>query len=237
MALAGQAFLALWNDIERSREPEYDRWHALEHVPERVAVSGFHGARRYVNRTREAHRYFTLYDVARLAVLESAEYLDLLRHPTSASASMRPAFSNFVRATCGLTASKGTGIGGAIACLCVPESIADTALRAALDRACTLARVCAAHFGRRSDTAASVPFSVPTSPVRDFDRVALVEALDRDAAAQALDHVKRALSLEALPPDFGADVYDLAFVFPGADARERLVYRRAHWDNPERETK
>jgi hypothetical protein len=64
MALAGNAFLALWNDIARSREPEYDRWHTQEHVPERVAVTGFLGARRYVNRGRENHRYFTLYDVA-----------------------------------------------------------------------------------------------------------------------------------------------------------------------------
>jgi hypothetical protein len=237
MALAGQAFLALWNDIECSREPEYDRWHTLEHMPERVAVSGFHGGRRYVNRARATHRYFTLYDVATLAVFESAEYLDLVHHPTPASASMRAAFRNFVRATCDVTASQGTGIGSAIACLCVSTSITDIALRAALDRACTLARVCATHFGRRSEAAADLPFSAPTSPVRNFDRVALVEALDRDAAMQALEHVKHALALETLAPDFGADVYELAFVFPGADVRERLAYRRAHWNEPSLETK
>ena len=72
MPLAGTAFLALWNDIRRAREPEYDQWHTLEHVPERVAVDGFLGARRYVNRAREQHRYFTLYDVAALAVFDSA---------------------------------------------------------------------------------------------------------------------------------------------------------------------
>ena len=46
MALKGQAFLALWNDVARGREPEYDQWHTLEPVPERVALPGFHGARR-----------------------------------------------------------------------------------------------------------------------------------------------------------------------------------------------
>ena len=54
--------------------------------------------------------------------------------------------------------------------------------------------------------------------MRAFDRIALIEALDRDAASHALGQVKRALQLEGLPADFGADVYDLAFVFPGADA-------------------
>lgn len=234
MALAGQAFLALWNDIARSREPEYDQWHTFEHVPERVAVAGIRGARRYVNRARETHRYFTLYDVDNLTVFRNSEYLDLLHHPTPASVSMRPDFSNFVRAICGLIASQGAGIGAAIACLCVPTPIADAALRAALDGARALPRVCATHFGRRSDAAPSVPFSAPppaTSPERDFDRVALIEALDRDAAAQALDHAKRALRLEALPADFGADVYELAFVFPGADANERLAHRRPAWDD------
>ena len=93
MSLAGHAFLALWNDIARSREPEYDQWHTLEHVPLRVGVIGFYGSRRYVNRSRQYHRYFTLYDVASLATFDSSEYVDLLEHPTPWSASMRPDFS------------------------------------------------------------------------------------------------------------------------------------------------
>ena len=118
MALAGHAFLALWNDIARPREPEYDRWHTREHVPERVAVTGFHGARRYVNRARDLHRYFTLYDVADLGVFDHPEYADLVQHPTPWSASMRLDFANFLRATCGLDTSAGDGIGPAIAILC-----------------------------------------------------------------------------------------------------------------------
>src|SRR3954470_9134847 len=97
MPLAGAAFLALWNDIRRAREPEYDQWHTLEHVPERAAIDGFHGARRYVNRQREEHRYFTLYDVADLAVFDSPQYREVVDQPTPWSASMRADFSNFVR--------------------------------------------------------------------------------------------------------------------------------------------
>ena len=233
MALAGKAFLALWNDIARTREAEYDQWHTLEHVPERVAVSGFRGARRYVNRMKVEHRYFTLYDVDSLAVFESAEYQDLLDHPTPWSKAMRPDFANFLRAICSMTTSRGTGVGSAIACLCVPAATAQQRLQAALQDAAALSRVNAVHSGRLVQTASPVPFACPPpqrAPPRAFDRIALIEALDRDAASHALDEVKRAVQLQALPADFGADVYDLAFVFPGADAGERLAHRRGGWD-------
>jgi hypothetical protein len=134
MALKGQAFLALWNDIARARETEYDQWHTLEHVPERVAVTGFNGARRYVNRQRESHRYFTLYDVHNLGVFDSPEYIDLLKNPTPWSASMRPDFSNFVRATCKVLGTSGTGIGAAIACSCSARATSDKASRSSLAR-------------------------------------------------------------------------------------------------------
>mgnify|MGYP000753556787 CR=1 FL=1 len=107
MPLAGTAFLALWNDIAREREPEYDRWHTREHVPERVGVAGFRGARRYVNRTPAQHRYFTLYELAELAVLDSAAYQALVERPTPWSQSMRPDFARFLRAPCALDVSQG----------------------------------------------------------------------------------------------------------------------------------
>jgi hypothetical protein len=232
MPLAGHAFLALWNDIAPAREADYDQWHALEHVPERVSVQGFHGARRYVNRARAEHRYFTLYDVAALDVFDSIEYRDLLDHPTPWSASMRPDFANFLRATCAVTQSRGVGIGAAIACLCLPAATPEPALHAALEAARALPRVNAVHLGRVAEGAAAVPFRTPPperAKPRAFDRIALIEALDRDAAAAALAHAQRALGLATLPRDFGADVYDLAFVFPAAGTGERLAHRRPGW--------
>jgi hypothetical protein len=233
MALAGSAFLALWNDIERAREPEYDQWHTLEHVPERVAVTSFHAARRYVNRQREQHRYFTLYEVESLAVFASPEYVDLLEHPTPWSASMRPDFSNFLRAICRVMHSSGTGIGAAIACLCVPAELDEATLRFALEQAAKLPRVTAVHLGRTTSGAPAVPFGRPpgeTAALREFDRVALIETLDRGAAAHALAEARGPAKLETLAPDFGNDVYDLAFVFPGTEPGERRRYRRPAWD-------
>lgn len=231
MALHGDAFLALWNDISRAREPEYDRWHTQEHVPERVAVAGFHGARRYVDRQRQFHRYFTLYDVASLAVFASREYQDLIDHPTPWSASMRPDFSNFLRATCRVAGTAGDGIGAALAIACYEhartgEGIPDlAALR-------SLPGVTAVHLGEGSGGASPIPWSSPpaaTAPLRPFDRVVLIEALDRDAATSALADVRPRVGLVGRPPDFGNDVYDLAFVFPG-HAGERRRHRRPHWD-------
>lgn len=235
MALTGSAFLALWNDITRTREPEYDQWHSLEHVPERVSVTGFHGARRYVNRDRALHRYFTLYDVQQLDVFNSAEYQDLLDNPTPWSASMRPDFSNFVRAICKQTFSSGTGMGAAIACLCLPASIDEKKRELALHATLSEAGVNAVHAGQRTQGAAAVPFSQrppDTATPRDFDQIVLIEALDHSSATRALEGLKIGLGMADLASDFGADVYDLVFVFPAGGDDERQRHRRPTWPTP-----
>src|ERR1044072_5453446 len=99
MALTGAAFLALWNDIDDAREAEYDLWHTVEHVPQRVGLPGFISGRRYRAAGGAAH-YFTLYDVTAPAVFESPHYLALINEPTPWSRSMRPSFRNVVRAVC-----------------------------------------------------------------------------------------------------------------------------------------
>ena len=213
MALAGRAFLALWNDIARPREAEYDRWHTHEHVPERVAVKGFVGARRYVNRLRADHRYFTLYALDDLAALEHPEYLDLVDNPTAWSASMRPHFANVVRATGTLSASEGQGIGGALAVLAFRG--ADAA--GATDAVMRADDVVACHVGESRGATSPVRWTerlAGTAQVRDFDRLVLIEALDRARAERALDGARITMRLASLPRDFGNDVYDLAFVFP-----------------------
>ena len=228
MPLAGRAFLALWNDIAAAREDEYDAWHTREHVPERVAVRGFHGARRYVARARREHRYFTLYDIASLDVLDAAEYRDLVDRPTPWSASMRADFANFLRVACEVESSDGFGLGAAIATLCFDTPVAAATLRTALAEALAAPRVNAVHLGRVTNRGPSspLPASASDATVRAFDRIALVEAVDRRAAFAALDALKAALGLCALPHDFGGDVYDLAFAFPSHDGGEPSRHRR-----------
>ena len=232
MPLAGQAFLALWNDIADARVADYDQWHTLEHVPERVSVTGFRGARRYVNRDHPYHRYFTLYDVDALDAFSNPEYKDLLDNPTRWSQSMRPDFSNFLRAICAVTSTRGTGIGGAIGCLCVPPEVRDADLIGALDAALEMPRINAVHCGRRCEPALTVPFNAApsqTAPDIAFDRVALIEGLDRAACIDALSIVKRRLGHNALEGNATSGAYDLALVFPGSDPAERIGHRRPAW--------
>lgn len=222
MPLAGGAFLALWNDVARGREAEYDRWHTVEHVPERVGVPGFRGARRYVNRARATHRYFTLYEIDDLAVLASDAYRALVAHPTPWSAAMRPDFANFLRAPCALEASCGEGIGGAVAVLCHDRDAAPALLASAL---ADLPGVVAWHAGRGRPSPLAWA-AEGDGATRAFAGVLLVEALDRDLARRALRAAREALALASLPPDFGNDVYDLAFVFPGHDTHAAARHAR-----------
>jgi hypothetical protein len=94
------AFLALWNDIERGREAEYDAWHTREHVPERVAAPGFLSGGHYLDLGHPVRRRFTLYDVADLGVFRTPQYRDLLDTPSDWSAVMRPSFRDFLRVPC-----------------------------------------------------------------------------------------------------------------------------------------
>ncbi len=111
---ATAALLSLWNGVDESRVDEYERWHTLEHVPERVWVPGFRSGTRYVTARADQVRYFTLYELDELDCLSSAAYQDLVDNPTPWSASMRPAFRGFLRKTGPVIAQAGNTLGSAI---------------------------------------------------------------------------------------------------------------------------
>lgn len=48
MSLLGKGVLAIWNGIAPEAEEDFVAWHVREHIPERVALSGFLRGRRYV---------------------------------------------------------------------------------------------------------------------------------------------------------------------------------------------
>ena len=119
------ALLSLWNDIDATRIGEYDAWHTLEHVPERVWVPGFLSGTRYVALGSTGKRYFTLYELQSLACLQSPSYRSLVEETTPWSASMRPSFSNFLRKTGPIVASAGHSIGSTAVLLrwiCSPDN-------------------------------------------------------------------------------------------------------------------
>lgn len=116
MTLRGSAFLALWNDVEPDRDAEYQDWHAVEHVPERVGIAGFLAGRRYraAGGPGHAQAYFTLYELATLDALLGPAYAEVVQHPTGWSRGLRPSLRSVVRRACRTLASAGVGSAAAL---------------------------------------------------------------------------------------------------------------------------
>ena len=47
MPLRGRAFFSMWSGVLQGYERELDRWHTIEHMPERLGVPGFLRGRRF----------------------------------------------------------------------------------------------------------------------------------------------------------------------------------------------
>lgn len=150
MSLRGRAFLCLWNDFDLTMTEEYERWHTLEHVRERVAAPGFLAARRYGDLARAENRYLTLYDLDGMAALDTPDYADLQANPTPWSARMRPHFRNVLRIPFHRIASEGEGFAAHVALLAfeIPAGMTDAAVWLA------------GHLAERHDKGESVAFHV-----------------------------------------------------------------------------
>ncbi len=223
--MAEPAFLALWNDLRRGREAEYDTWHTREHLPERVASPGFLSGRRYFDEGHPAHRWFTLYEVEGLHAFETPQYRDLLANPTPWSAAMRPDFRNFLRSQCLEAAQAGDGIGAALAVLRLKPGVAPN-LRAIA----TAPGMVGARLGARSEGSAAGfrAGAAGSGADEDFDAVLILEALDRASAEVAFAEAAARLA-PGLPPLEWGGVYDLAFVFPGHRPGQRAAHARPGW--------
>jgi hypothetical protein len=115
MALTGNAFLAIWHDIETSGQTEYMEWHTREHMPERLSIPGFTIGKRLINHSIPRYRYGTVYCGENVEVFRSPAYLERLNNPTDWSNKVQPTFRNFLRVACDRIASAGVGEGGAMA--------------------------------------------------------------------------------------------------------------------------
>lgn len=234
MSLVGNAFVAIWNDVEAGREAEYDLWHNREHVAERAGVPGILDGRRYVAPARISPIYFTLYDLASLDVLASAPYLELVREPTPWSVRMRPVFRNFLREPCRIVAGEGIGMGGAIATFRFERDPGTGEIPAA-----TLApvlaglreRPCIASL-RLGAVLAGEAYPIAGAAVESWAGgaryVLLAEATDGRDLQQALDPIMSVIAEEwgARQPIL-ARVYDLALVVRHPGSGPRQAFQRS----------
>ncbi|MSQ62308.1 MAG: hypothetical protein EXR33_00465 [Betaproteobacteria bacterium] len=113
MSLAGEGVAAIWNGILPEARADYYEWHNREHMPERVAISGFCRGRRY--RALEGRpEFFTLYETRNTAVLSGADYLARLNAPTPWTRRAIVSFTDTARSLCRVALSLGPGEGGLI---------------------------------------------------------------------------------------------------------------------------
>ncbi|MCW5603750.1 MAG: hypothetical protein KIT18_04270 [Burkholderiales bacterium] len=92
-------------------EEEFNDWYETEHIPARLALTGFSGAARYIE-TEGARRYLAVYEIADMEVLKTSGYLRLKTDPSPRTAHMLGAVKGFTRFTCErIFASQGDAAG------------------------------------------------------------------------------------------------------------------------------
>src|SRR2546423_503827 len=106
-ALLGDAAVVVWNDVAPEGREQFYEWHDKEHIPERLAISGFHRGRRYINQGHSPE-WLTLYEARDLGVLTSPHYLQRLDSPTRQTVHTLQFFRNTSRAVCRVVASTGS---------------------------------------------------------------------------------------------------------------------------------
>jgi hypothetical protein len=93
MTTPAPGLLFVMTDIPAEIEPEFNDWYDREHIPERLAVPGFAGARRY-RAVEGAPAYQALYDLESVAVLDTPAYKRLNEAPSEWSKRIVPRFRN-----------------------------------------------------------------------------------------------------------------------------------------------
>jgi hypothetical protein len=110
--MLGKAAVAMWWDVPREARSEWEEWHTVEHMPERLSIPGFLRGSRWISGESS---YFMLYEAAELATVTSGPYLERLNNPTPWSRKMMPHHRNMVRSLCLVRASHGDGLPAAMA--------------------------------------------------------------------------------------------------------------------------
>jgi hypothetical protein len=176
--LLGTGLLAIWNGMERGFEAEFVRWHAREHIPERLSVPGFLRARRYFALEGEPF-YFNFYEVSRPEVLVSPPYLDRLNNPSEWTRRVIPHFNSVSRTLCRVPHSVGFGVAGTIGTLRLEAEAG--ALRSIADAVAGSADVSAVHLLERVEATVegSAESAMRSSPDQSSRTIVLVEGADR----------------------------------------------------------
>jgi len=96
MVATSPGLLLAMMDIPAEIEAEFNDWYDTEHIPERLAIPGFRGARRYRS-IEGGPAYQALYDLDSVAVLDQPEYGRLRENQSERTQRIAPQFRNLYR--------------------------------------------------------------------------------------------------------------------------------------------
>jgi hypothetical protein len=132
MPMAGKGMLLTSMDVDAGDDAEFNRWYDREHLEERVAISGFLEARRYIAHQGKP-KYLSLYSTETFEVLDSPAYRAALASQTAWSKANISRFKNMIRGVARITISRGTGRGAVLGIIRLrPDAANKDKLRAAL---------------------------------------------------------------------------------------------------------
>lgn len=220
MPLRGRAFLPMWFGLAEGFEREFDRWHTIEHMPERLGVPGFLRGRRYMHARGSDRTVFQLYEGRHIETFRSPGYLARLNAPTEWSNRVSPGLVKFIRGACQTMISLGEGVGGALVTVRIAVGVADRAeagqsLTAAAPAIAKLHGITAVHVGEHLPHITKVETAEtrlrPPATAAEFDFVLLVEGIsvpDLDGAITQLLDLVGVLGTGSLQ----TDAYRLAYL-------------------------
>lgn len=224
MALRGRAFLPMWSGLLQGYEREFDRWHTIEHMPERLGVPGFLRGRRYMHTKAADHTTFVLYEAAHIETFRSPGYLARLNNPTEWSNRVQPGLVNFIRGACQTLISIGDGVGGALIAMRVSGDIGDKVqvgytLASAAPAIARLHGVAAVHVGQHAPESTSGETAEtrlrPATSAPDFSFAILVEGIGvaelEEVRADIVD-----ITTKASSGSCEGGLYRLAYLLEGA---------------------
>ena len=151
MSLAGNALVAIWNDIAPEMREDFFEWHPREHMVERLGVPGFLRGRRCAAIDADVE-FLTLYELTGTDVLVSDIYKQRLTNPTPWSTKTLPHFRNNVRGACRIHYTDGVAMGGVMHTTRLQaqegreRELIESLMRDVMPRLCALPRVTGAHF-------------------------------------------------------------------------------------------
>ena len=117
MSLIGTSVLVNWGGVLEEKEIDYNQWHSMEHMPERISLPGFLRGFRAQGEpgTHIEDKYFMMYEAKNKEIFVSKKYLERLNNPTEWTKEILSSYISPSRTVCSVIASKSRGFSSFLA--------------------------------------------------------------------------------------------------------------------------